>query len=239
MHILDYRSRIKALSRRNMFFYRIVNMATRIYAMRGVKVRKSPLVTLDIYNIGKDNTFVTGRNCIADKLRLEFRGDNNMVLFGDNVTMKNDCRIMITGNNCTIEVGDNTSFTHHCQLEAQEEATHIVIGEDCMFSNNILVRTNDSHYIYDVKTGNRTNTPGDVRIGNHVWLAAYSTVMKGVEIGDGTVIGYRSVVTKDIPSNCIAVGMPAKVVKTDAEWSREPKKTTSNLIYGKRNNTNS
>ena len=63
-----------------------------------------------------------------------------MVILGDNVSMKNDCRIMITGNNCTIEIGDNTSFTHHCQLEAQEEATHIIIGEDCMFSNNVLIR---------------------------------------------------------------------------------------------------
>jgi acetyltransferase-like isoleucine patch superfamily enzyme len=146
-----------------------------------------------------------------------------MVVLGDNVTMKHDCRIMITGNNCSIEVGDNTTFTHHCQLEAQEESTHIIIGEDCMFSNNILVRTNDSHYIYDAETGKRSNLPGDVRVGNHVWLAAYSTVMKGVTIGDGTVIGFRSVVTKDIPSGCIAVGMPANVVKTSVEWSREPK----------------
>lgn len=223
MNLLNYKSRIKELSKKNRFFYRIISFATNLYARGGVKITKSQLVTLDIYNFGKGNVFITGRNCIANNLRLEFRGNNNMVILGDNVTMKNDCRIMISGNDCAIEVGDNTSFTHHCQLEAQEEATHIVIGEDCMFSNNILVRTNDSHYIYDVETGVRTNMPGDVRIGNHVWLAAYSTVMKGVEIGEGTVIGYRSVVTKDIPSNCIAAGTPAKVIKEGVEWSREPK----------------
>ena len=110
-----------------------------------------------------------------------------MVILGDNVLMKNDCRIMITGNNCTVEVGDKTTFTHHCQLEAQEEGSHIIIGEDCMFSNNVLVRTNDSHYIYDAKTGTRTNPPADVTIGNHVWVAAYATVMKGSKINDGAV----------------------------------------------------
>lgn len=146
-----------------------------------------------------------------------------MVILGDNVLMKNDCRIMITGNHCTVEVGDNTTFTHHCQLEAQEESTHIIIGEDCMFSNNVLVRTNDSHYIYDAKTGTRTNPPADVKIGNHVWLAAYTTVMKGSTINDGAVIGYRSVVTKEIPDSCVAVGTPAKVVQENVEWTREPK----------------
>lgn len=146
-----------------------------------------------------------------------------MVILGDNVTIRNDCRIMITGNNCVIEVGDNTTFTHHCQLEAQEEATHITIGEDCMFSNNVLVRTNDSHYIYDAISGKRTNEPADVQIGNHVWLAAYATVMKGVTIGSGAVVGYRSVVTKDIPPSCVAAGTPAKIIKQNVEWRREPK----------------
>ena len=223
MSILNYKSRIKALSRSNRFLYGIINVATRLYARGGVKIAKSPLVTLDIYNLGNGNVFITGKDCIANKLRLEFRGNNNVVILGDNVTMKDDCRIMITGNNCAVEVGDNTSFTHHCQLEAQEEATHIVIGEDCMFSNNILVRTNDSHYIYDNETGERTNLPGDVYIGDHVWLAAYTTVMKGVTIGEGSVVGYRSLVTKNIPSKCVAAGTPAKVVKENIEWSREPK----------------
>lgn len=223
MNSLICKERIKAISRRNRFTHRVVTFATKIYARSGVKIEKCALVTLDIYNIGKGNRFTTGKSCYAEKLRLEFRGNNNMVILGDNVSIKNDCRIIITGNNCTIEIGNNTSFTHHCQLEAQEEGTHILIGEDCMFSNNILVRTNDSHYIYDSQTGERINPPKNVHIGNHVWLAAYTTVMKGVSIGNGSVVGYRSVVTKDIPSSCLAVGTPAKVAKQNIEWSREPK----------------
>jgi acetyltransferase-like isoleucine patch superfamily enzyme len=167
--------------------------------------------------------FISDKYCVAPKLRLEFRGNNNKVVIGSNVRMKSNCRIMITGNNCRVEIGKDTTFTHYCQLEAQEEATKIIVGEDCMFSNHVLVRTNDSHYIYDAKTGDRTNLPADVHIGNHVWIAAHTTVMKGVTIGDGSVIGYRSVVTKDIPTSCVAVGTPAKVVQENVEWSREPK----------------
>lgn len=223
MNILIYKNQIKALSKKNRFFNRLISFLTTLYARRGVKVIKSPGVSIDVFNLGAGNCFKTGKNCFADRIKLEFRGNNNIVIMGDNVSMKEKCRIMVTGNNCSIRVGNNSTFSHHCQLEAQEEGTHIVIGEDCMFSNNVLVRTNDSHYIYDAKTGCRTNMPASVYIGNHVWAAAFVTIMKGVKIGEGTVIGYRSVVTKEAPASCIVVGTPAKVVKTDIEWTREPK----------------
>lgn len=222
MNILAYKSHIKALSQKNRFINRIIKIVTKLYARRGVKINKSPGVSIDVFNLGAGNSFITGKNCFAEKLKLEFRGNNNIVILGDNVSLKEKCRIMISGNNCSIRVGNNSTFSHHCQLEAQEEGTHIVIGEDCMFSNNVLVRTNDSHYIYDAKTNIRTNPPSDVIIGNHVWLAAYTTVMKGSEIKDGVVIGYRSVVTKVIQASCVAVGTPAKVVQEDVVWSREP-----------------
>ena len=204
MDILKYKEQIKALSMHSVFINKTVNFFTRIYARGGVKICKGKMVTLDIFNLGKGNVFISDKYCVAPKLRLEFRGNNNQIILGDNVMMKSNCRIMITGNNCSVEIGNGTTFTHNCQLEAQEETTHIIVGEDCMFSKHVLVRTNDSHYIYDAKTGDRTNLPADVHIGNHVWIAAHTTVMKGVTIGDGSVIGYRSVVTKDIPATCVA-----------------------------------
>ena len=55
-----------------------------------------------------------------------------------------------------------------------------------------------------------------VKIGNRVWLGEGVIVMPGVTIGDGAIIGAHSVVNKSIPSNCIAVGAPAKIVK---QWN--------------------
>ena len=67
------------------------------------------------------------------------------------------------------------------------------------------------------------NEPKDVNIGNHVWIAANVIVLKGVTINDGSIVGTRSVVTHDVPSNSLAVGVPAKTVKSNVEWTNKPK----------------
>lgn len=89
----------------------------------------------------------------------------------------------------------------------------IVVGMDCMFSNNIIVRTSDSHPIYSMVDGKRINPASNVTIGNHVWVAPNVKVMKGVDIGSGTIIGSDTIVTKPIPEDVLAVGHPARVVK--------------------------
>lgn len=63
-----------------------------------------------------------------------------------------------------------------------------------------------------------------VKIGNDVWVGAGATILPGVTIGDGCVIGAGSVVTKDVPANSLAVGVPAKVVKRLNEAEREEAK---------------
>lgn len=54
---------------------------------------------------------------------------------------------------------------------------------------------------------------GEVKIGRNVWIGDKATVLAGVTIGDNVIIGAGSIVTHDIPSNCIAAGMPAKIIK--------------------------
>lgn len=97
----------------------------------------------------------------------------------------------------------------------------IMIGNDCMFSNNIIIRTSDSHPIYDKNTKQRINHPQSVIIGNHVWIAPDSKIMKGVEIGDNSIIGSNTFVTKNIGENVLAVGIPAKEIKNEIFWTRE------------------
>lgn len=107
------------------------------------------------------------------------------------------------------------------QLCAQESGRQIVVDEDCMFSNNIIVRTSDSHPIFDKETNERENVAGDVYIGKHVWIAPNSKIFKGVRIGEGAVIGSDTLVTKDIPAHSLAVGHPAKIVRNDICWTRD------------------
>ena len=93
------------------------------------------------------------------------------------------------GDNISITIGAKTTFTHTVHFCAQENDMFIVVGEDCMFSNSIVVRTSDSHPIYDIRTHTRINPPKPVVVGSHVWIAPNSKIMKGADIGDGAIIG--------------------------------------------------
>lgn len=90
--------------------------------------------------------------------------------------------------------------------------THIYVGDCAMFAPNVTVAT-AGHPIAPClrKYGIQYNAP--VRIGKNCWIGAGALIMPGVTIGDNTVIGAGSVVTKDIPSNVVAVGNPCCVMR--------------------------
>lgn len=90
--------------------------------------------------------------------------------------------------------------------------THIYVGDCAMFAPNVTVAT-AGHPIAPClrKYGIQYNAP--VRIGKNCWIGAGALIMPGVTIGDNTVIGAGSVVTKDIPSNVVAVGNPCRVMR--------------------------
>ena len=111
-------------------------------------------------------------------------------------------------------------MTRDVHICAQEDKTMIDIGCDCMFSNNIIIRTSDSHPIFD-NTGVRINPAQNVKIGNHVWIAPESTVMKGVIVNDNAIIGSKSLVTKNVPESSLVAGIPAKVIREEVYWTRE------------------
>lgn len=91
-----------------------------------------------------------------------------------------------------------------------------------MFSNNIIVRTSDSHPIYDLFSNIRINKCGSIIIGNHVWIAPNSKIMKNAVIPDNCVIGSDTTVSKAFNiNNCLIVGRPAKIIKQGIHWTRE------------------
>jgi len=85
---------------------------------------------------------------------------------------------------------------------------HITIGDDVILAPNVHVLAHDmSTYMFLGKT-----RAANVRIGNKVFVGASTIILPGVSIGDNVVIGAGSVVTKDIPSNSVAAGNPARVI---------------------------
>lgn len=93
----------------------------------------------------------------------------------------------------------------------------IIMGEDMAISENVTIRDTDNHFI--IQDGKKHNNTAPIRIGNHVWIGLGVTILKGVSIGDNVIIAANSLVTHDIPSNSLAAGSPARVVKTNVTWS--------------------
>ena len=87
------------------------------------------------------------------------------------------------------------------------------IGDDCRINTGFTLMTHDaSSNVFRVKYHDFVPSSGLVKIGNNVYFGRHCTVLKGVNIGDNCIIGYGSLVTKDIPANSVAAGRPAKVI---------------------------
>ena len=84
----------------------------------------------------------------------------------------------------------------------------ITIGDNVKCGANTLITDGDWH-----PEDSRSGEPRSVVIGNNVWLGVNVTVLKGVTIGDNSVIGAGSVVVKEIPGNVVAAGNPCKIIK--------------------------
>lgn len=128
--------------------------------------------------------------------------------------------VMRTGPYGKISIGKKLYMTNGGIFSASE-ASELTIGEDCMFAAGITLRTDDAHPIFDRATGNRLNKTSSVSIGDHVWLAPEVAVLPGAKVGEGSVIGMRSVVTGDIPAHSLAIGVPARVFRQNIVWDKQ------------------
>ena len=98
--------------------------------------------------------------------------------------------------------------------------THIYVGDYTMLGPNVVLATAGHPILPELREqAYQYNVP--VRIGRNCWLGAGVIVLPGVTIGDNTVIGAGSVVTKDIPANVVAVGNPCRVLREINEHDRE------------------
>ena len=90
----------------------------------------------------------------------------------------------------------------------------ITIGDGCAIAEDVTIRDADSHHI-DATRPDRA----PIVIGDHVWIGTGATVLKGVTIGDGAVVAAGAVVTRDVPARALVGGGPARVIRTEVDWS--------------------
>lgn len=170
---------------------------------------------------GKGSVINVGKKCRFRNLSIEVLGKNNSVEINDSVMVYDKCYISIKGDNCHLVIGNKTTIGS-AKFFLEESGTNIIIGNDCMFGRDVCIDTTDFHSIVDATTGERINYPENVNVGNHVWLGYGVTLGKGAVVSDNSVVGKHALVTKKFtqPNICL-VGIPAKIVKENINWSRE------------------
>ena len=109
-----------------------------------------------------------------------------------------------------IEIGNRVFINYGASISAHQL---VRIGDDCQIGSYAIMMDNDYHQVED---RSKPGTSAPIILKKNVWLGVRVVILKGVHIGENSVIGANSVVTKDIPPNCLAGGVPARVIRTFA-----------------------
>lgn len=133
---------------------------------------------------------------------------------------------------CGAKIGFGTRL--NCNVSAFGTEPYLIsVGENCLFAANINLITHDG----GIKVlnalgyfgGKRMDNIAPIVIGNNVYIGMGAYIMPGVHIGDNVIVGAGAIVTKDIPSNSVCAGIPARVIKTIDEYYQGLK--SSNRLF--------
>jgi len=110
-----------------------------------------------------------------------------------------------------VNIGAKTVIGQECTISAFQ---HVSIGRECIIADRVMLIDFD-HGVTEVERPIRLQGiyKRDVRVQNNVWIGYGACVLRGVTVGDNSVIGTSSVVTRDVPANAVAGGIPARVLR--------------------------
>ena len=168
----------------------------------------------------KVRTIFMFRNARLIRFPFRVRG-KKFISVGKDFTTGFNCRLDAFGNQKSaylLIIGDNVQLNDSVHIAAIEE---VRIGKNVLIASNVFI-TDHNHGDYSgVEQDSPFTAPSErpliskgVMIGNNVWIGEYVVILPGVAIGDGSIIGSSSVVTHSIPPHSIALGSPARVIKT-------------------------
>ncbi|MBT8469327.1 MAG: acyltransferase [Deltaproteobacteria bacterium] len=211
------------------------NMRRRAWGAREGLRRLGSKVTVE----GEGNVLDLGKARLHGT-RIEIRGNHNVIRFHPTCKLVN-VSFQLLGDDLRVELGERVKISrwgefllmgrdaeirlgHHTTVESARFVAHggttLEVGPDCMFAYDVEVRTSDEHSILDAQSGERINPDASVRIGEHVWFGARSVVLKGVRIGNDSVIATGSIVSRDLGAAVVAGGIPAEEIRDGVTWDR-------------------
>jgi len=177
----------------------------------------TPYCTIDIHKnavVKKKGISILGKKIKFSKAKIETRllvekdatlelGDGTIIGYGSDVEVFKGAKLTFGGAG-----GSNIGLTIIC-------GNHIEIGRHTMIGRNVTIRDNNgSHYIN--RQGYKNSSP--VIIGDKAWLCEQCTIMNGVKIGDGAIVGAKSFVIRNVPAHTMVSGHPAEVVDEEVLW---------------------
>ena len=180
-----------------------------------------------ILNLDKTAKIILKNNAVL-KLGMDYNfpvplclkmGANAKMIVNGNAQIMKGCFIEIMPG-AIFKLGARTSFNEQTRIKVSKR---FYVGDDSIFAFKGFIMDSDVHKIGkngDITKITASDVTKEIIVEDHVWIGTNVTILKGVKIGNGSVIGAGSVVTKDIPQNVLAAGNPCKIIKKNITWER-------------------
>lgn len=135
------------------------------------------------------------------------------ISLGRDVLIGSDSWLHTRGSGTLLEIGDGTRMSGHCVLSAVE---HVRLGRSVLLGRNVYIADhNHGMSAPDAPIlAQELEQVSPVVVEDGAWLGQHSVILPGVTIGRGAVVGANAVVVEDVPARSVAVGVPARVVRS-------------------------
>jgi acetyltransferase-like isoleucine patch superfamily enzyme len=178
-------------------------MLTPKYALLALRLARRRFLTPTGYRMRLDGMLFLGRG-----VQLQI-GPTARVRFGRWTWIGHGTKIRC--HEGEVRIGAKTVLGQDCTISAYQ---HVSIGEQCIVADRVMLIDFD-HNVGEVERPIRVQGiyKRDVRVGSNVWIGHGAQIMRGVSIGDNSIIGAGAIVTKDVPANAVVAGVPARVIR--------------------------
>ena len=126
------------------------------------------------------------------------------------------------GHGKKVSIGEKSSL-NEARFEMHDSShAEVKIGRDNLWSKGISVRPDDLHQMYDITTGEILIFPEPIIIGDHVWVGADVTFMKGSAVASNSIVGNGALITNKFAEEYVAIGgIPATIIRSNVNWRHE------------------
>jgi acetyltransferase-like isoleucine patch superfamily enzyme len=189
-----------------------------LYARPGLPLPERLFETMVFYPFS-DALIVLGTD-VSAVASLLLGGDGATVFIGRDSFLS--FAELYCGASSSIVLAGGVVATSRAVVDARNGGT-VFAGHDQLWAADVYIATDDMHRLEDLTTGERLNPYGaSIRLGSHVWLCRGAVVAGHAEVGDGCVVGLRSVVRgQKVPAHTAVAGAPARVVREGITWRGE------------------